>query len=238
MDEVIFILALMFLGVILDLIKKAQKKGAPPPASDDERLEAETELRDVGRDIQDLIAEELGINLERRPRVQQLPQGRPQAPAEEHRPRIMPAAPAESAAVIYPKRKERKRGSLAESGRDLPGDRRRAAIQQRRDARAQSPQAEPTVPLSLEERALLERGEPISLETERRPEDHDRFHTRFGVPEPVSSHQEFHDRYVSEKGRPPAARRSVLPESKYWSFAQKAIVWGEILGPPKGLIEE
>ncbi len=240
MDEVVFILVLMFLGVIFDLIKKAQKKGAPPPVSEEEQLEAEARMQDLGKDIQDLIAEELGLNLERRPRIQ-TPPGEEAGPRstegtqeEQRRHRVAPARPTKTPEVRYPKPAELKRGELAKRGRELPGDRRRAAVQKRREPTPTAPLAE----LSLEERAIAERGEPVSLETERRPEDHEGFHRRYAVPKPVDSHREFHDRYVSTPAASREQPRSVLPDRKNWSAAQKAIVWAEILGPPKGLADE
>ena len=67
---------------------------------------------------------------------------------------------------------------------------------------------------------MLERGEPVSLERPRSPEDHERFH----------------DRYMGRAVVPAVRqRRGRLPERWDWSAAQKAIIWAEILGPPKGL---
>jgi hypothetical protein len=96
-------------------------------------------------------------------------------------------------------------------------------------------QPEPGV-VSMEEIGMRERGDPVSLERPRRPEDHGRFHDRYGIPEPVADHAEFHERYVGPVA--PAARkrrRGGLPELRRLSRAQRAVVWSEIFGPPRGL---
>ena len=90
--------------------------------------------------------------------------------------------------------------------------------------------------VSAAERVALERGTPKSLERPRRTEDHERFHEQYGVPQPVSSHTEFHERYMNAEE--PERRRRVavrLPDRPHWSAVQRAIVWAEVLGPPKGL---
>jgi hypothetical protein len=83
---------------------------------------------------------------------------------------------------------------------------------------------------------VLERGEPVTLERPRRPEDHHRFHERYDVPKPVASHSDFHDRYMTAKARPARRRaKAKLPDRPEWGAMQRAIIWAEILGPPKGL---
>jgi hypothetical protein len=208
-DEFVIILVVMFLGVILDLIKKAQRKKQPPPsAAEQEEMEAGDEPV-LARNIQDLIAEELGLNLERRPSVQRPPEPEP----------------------------ERKR--LEEASSEWTRTRQPAAQSepQRQPVRAADRTAET---LARRRGKRREPAEALSLERPRRPEDHDRFHERYNVPQPVTSHSEFHERYMAQEAAVTARRPQgpLLPDRPGWTATQKAIIWAEIIGPPKCLAEE
>ncbi|NIR45936.1 MAG: hypothetical protein GWN99_15970 [Gemmatimonadetes bacterium] len=221
MDELIFFIILMIVAGILERIQRAsQKKRMPPPGADgaeDEDGVAQAQVRGLGKDIQDLIAEELGINLERRPTVK---------------------APPEAAAG---KAAETEASPPARREVYMPGEPRRAPQRQRpRRQRPREPQPvhEPPRVVSLEEDVVRRPSEAVSLERPRRPEDHERFHDKYGVPEPVESHGEFHERYMMRRERPRASATGPrLPARPGWSAAAQAIVWAEVLGPPRGLRE-
>jgi hypothetical protein len=88
--------------------------------------------------------------------------------------------------------------------------------------------------VSLEERALRARGEAVSLEVERRPEDHEVFRKRYvAPPAPRASLHEVQAQV--ETTRAPRRSDLALPQRKGWRDAQRAIVWSEILGPPRAL---
>ncbi len=231
MDSFIAILILFLLIGLLEKVLKGasakQQRRAPPP---DQELSGD-ELQPTGRgpvSLHEIIAEELGISLERRPRVRELPE--PTAEARDAHPaaRGREGAPSEVSArdVVYP----RPRPSGAERGAGVADRRRRAATQRERPR-------EPERYVSLEERAILERGEPVSSERPRRPEDHWAFHERYRVAEPVRSLREFDERYVDSAARPRRRSAVRLPARDSWSAAEKAIVWAEVLGPPKGLLD-
>jgi hypothetical protein len=225
---VAFIILLIVISVLEKVLKagKQKGKGAPPPPE----VQGEVDNGQLlPKNLGDLIAEELGFNLERRPTVQQLPES-PTASATT-RPEV--EAQWETFGVS-------ERGAAADQTRVERARRRRRArpVRQRPPPPAErSPwELEGEQPVSLEERAIGERGEPISLERDRLPEDHDRFHDRYSVPQPVATHQEFHDRYVTRRPWAAKRRRAIrLPDRRYWSNVQRAIIWAEVLGPPKGL---
>jgi hypothetical protein len=234
------IIIFIVIGVVEKVLRAAQKAKGEPPAQRQAPEHDEGAIEGLPTSLQDLIAEELGINLERKPRIEGPPEPLPPptaraAPAEHPARRPPPAPhPAQSAppappsrerAVHYPgaRREEPERGRerAGDRGAALARSRREAAARRRRGpALARRALREPERPPSLEERALLERGEPVSLERPRRPEDH----------------ESFHDRYMAEEVGPAVRRRrGPLPDRWDWSAAQKAIIWAEILGPPKGL---
>ncbi len=78
--------------------------------------------------------------------------------------------------------------------------------------------------ISLEEQGMMERGPPVSLERARSPEDHERFH-------------ELYLERATKRRRRGGTRGARLPNRDEWSPVHRAIVWSEIIGPPKGLIE-
>jgi hypothetical protein len=85
---------------------------------------------------------------------------------------------------------------------------------------------------SFEERALSER--PALPERLARPEDRG----RYAVPEPATSHERLHTPPVDAYSLEPARRRqALLPDRIGLSAVQRAVVWSEVLGPPKGLGE-
>lgn len=91
----------------------------------------------------------------------------------------------------------------------------------------------PTV-VSLEEVGAEERGPARTLERPRRPEDHDRFHERYGVPRPVASHREFHRRYVEPlRGITGRRRQPRLPKFGGRTRLQRMVIWSEVLGRPR-----
>jgi hypothetical protein len=242
------IIFFIVIGVVERLLKAAQKAKEGAPAQREAQPHDEGAIEQLPANLQDLIAEELGINLERRPRIVEPPEpappssaraapaphpgrrlppsehpGRRQPPAR-HPGQFVPPAPIVRERVIRypgPRREEADRG--AESAGDRAAAvarRRREDLARRRAAPARRPLREPERPPSLEERAIMERGEPVSLERPRRPEDHERFHERYRA---------------KEAGPLVRRRRGPLPDRGDWSAAQKAIIWAEILGPPKGL---
>jgi hypothetical protein len=225
-DEFVIILVVMFLGVILDLIKKAQRKKQPPPlAAEQEEMEAGDEPV-LARNIQDLIAEELGLNLERRPSVQRPPEPEPE------RKRL------EEASSEWARTRQPAAQSEPQRQPVRAADRTAETLARRRGAPAKRRSPD------LKERGHnLKRREPaeaLSLERPRRPEDHDRFHERYNVPQPVTTHSEFHARYMAQEAAVTARRPRgpLLPDRPGWTAVQKAIIWAEIIGPPKGLSEE
>ncbi len=228
MDSLIAVLIFFLLiGLLEKVLKAASKKqhgSVPPPET---RTEAELEeAQGAPTTLQDLIAEELGISLERRPRVRELP-GPKAEPADRTR-----------AATVPPGRRP-----VPESRREVilpqpqrPGARRRPSAAERSAAAVAERDEEPVRVISLEERAALERREAASLEVPRRPEDHRRFHERYGVPESPRARRALRAPDVSAPTEVTGRRRGGrLPEQANWSAVKRAIVWSEILGPPKGL---
>lgn len=207
--EQIFTLLLLFVvvGLLNRFVKAAKGQQGRTQVPDD--AEDKEPIGGASGDLRDLIMEELGLGLERRPKVMELPQ---------------PAEP--SGAVVYPKERE----PVAEAARARSEGaevitRRGPDVPQRRSAR------EPRRPSRRPERRAA-----VSLERPRRPEDHELFHERYAVPAPVETHTQFHERYMDPETVRRRARSAVrLPEQPHWSAAQKAIVWAELLGPPKGL---
>ncbi len=198
MDEFItLIIFFIVIGVIERMLKASQKsKAEAPPELEPTAEDAEPVERMPDR-LQGFIAEELGLGLERKPQIRR--------PTE---PEARPDTAGERGAAVGRQRRE----AVARG--------RRAHLERRKAAPSLREQREAERALSLEERAMLERGAPISLERPRRPEDHERFHARYMAPK-----------------RRPAVRRSRarLPDREAWSPVQKAIIWSEILRPPKGL---
>ncbi len=272
MDEFLtLIIFFIVIGVVERVLKAAQKAKGEAPTQRKTQPRDEGALEGLPAGLQDLIAEELGINLERKPRIEGPaeaappstaragPAGHPaggappsahpahRAPPPVHPAQAAPPAPPAPPApvgrepVVYPgSRREvpdRGRERAGERGAAITRARREVAAQRRRGpALTRRPLRELEPPPSLEERAIMERGEAVSLERPRRPEDHERFHDRYDVTKPVASHAEFHERYVDERAEPGRRRRrGPLPDRADWSAAQKAIIWADILGPPKGL---
>lgn len=259
MDQVIGIVVLLIIFGLLDKVLKGQRRKTqrPPPAGED--WEATDEERDAlekrSVSLRELLAEELGLNLERRPTVTRLPgTGSAEGPGGD----VEPASLGDRAAaapptggrepdasreigrtVYYPtlRRPERvaPRGGAAAAG---PGaasalraaEARKQALSMRRRGgtmRARRPD---------DDRLPVRPSEAVSLERPRRPGDHQRFHERYAVPQPVRTHEEFHTRYVDSTSRPEARRAGpALPDDPKWSAVQRAIVWSEIIGPPRGL---
>jgi hypothetical protein len=277
-DEIIGFAILLIIASMLERFFKAQKaktqqQQQQPPEAEWEASGEEAD--DVGRQpasLQEMIAEELGLNLERLPKIEQEPEPPPARPGSGPQParpgsgpqparpgsgpqrarpgagpqparpgatgppvRRSEAAPAPKVErVVYyptPPEPEREREvTLAAERGALEAEARRGSVPAR--TRAAPIRRRPL----REERAEIERRHPDSLERPRRPEDHDRFHERYAVPEPVSSHAEFHDRYMKPTRRTAAKRpKGPLPDHPEWSPEQKAIIWAEILGRPKGL---
>jgi hypothetical protein len=216
-DQFITLLILFILIGLVDRFLKAARKAKPPaPPEAEPEADEGTTVEGLPRALQDLIAEELGLNMERRPKVE--PGARPPAPADAARARI-PSSP-------------RRPRELRPRTVDHPGRRevereRRRALEQARAARERSAAlarrewVPPEEVISLDELAMRERGAPVSLEAPRRPEERPRLRDRWARPE----------------RRGPPRRRVPLPEPPGWSAAQKAIVWAELLGPPKGLAD-
>ncbi len=180
--------------------------------------EGEGRLERAPMSFQEMLAEQLGLKLERGPQV--LP---PPEPPEAEAPTATATAQssAERAAEYAQRRREAASRRADERRRASPLPSRRTDLPER---------------VSLEERAIRERGAPETLERPRRPEDHERFHERYDVPKPLSSDTELRKRYVDE---PETVRRKrkgpTLPDRLEWSAVKRAIVWAEVLGPPKGL---
>ncbi len=221
---IIFFLLIGLLERVLKAASKKQQGAAPPP-----EIEGAEEGRAAPTNLQDLIAEELGISLERRPRVRQLPEAKAE-PADRTRVATRPPerrpAPETRREVVLP-RPGTGRPSAAERGKHAARERRAVVVQR---------EEEPVRVISLEEQAALQRGEPMSLEVPRRPEDHQRFHERYAIPDLTRARGKLGEPGVSEPMRvTPRRRRGRLPERAHWSAAARAIVWSEILGPPKGL---
>lgn len=254
MDQIIGIFVLLIILSLLERVLKGQKGRTrrPPPADGD--WEATDEERNVlgeqGVSLRELLAEELGLNLERRPTVRRLPEtvagpgpdaelpdsfsdrAAGESPMRGGEP---PAPPGIERVVYYPTPRgapqppEKTAGPGAAAAIRAAEARKRATRMRRRGSalRLQRPE---------DDRLPVRRGEAASLERPRQMGDHQLFHERYAVPQPVSSHEEFHTRYVDAESRPAARRASVvLPDDPRWSAVQRAIVWSEILGPPRGL---
>ncbi len=276
MDEIIGFAILLIIASMLERFFKAQKakrqQQEPPEAEWEASGEEAGEVGQQPASLQELIAEELGLNLERRPKVERQPEpppARPGAGPQASRPGAGPqparpgagpqaarpgagpqparpgpaaagppvrrseAAPKVERVVYYPTLRE------TERERQVTAAAERAALEAE-ERRSSVPARRREAPLRRrplrDEKAAIERRHPDSLERPRRPEDHDRFHERYGVPEPVSSHTEFHERYMQPTRRVAARRpKGPLPDRPDWSPAQKAIIWSEILGRPKGM---
>ena len=230
MGEFTVLLIIFIAAGILQKIVKAGKTASSteaPPDGEHELGDAEY-VKGLPAELRDVIAEELGLDLERRPkgaRPGSATQGGSQPPTvvlppgqEAQPPRFGPPQPGG----------ERRR-------RETSAQRGAAVAEQRRAATARRRAAVVTPPAVREQRP-----DAVSLERPRRPEDHDLFHERYAVPEPVESRSEFHDRYLDEEKDRRAVkgpvRRVMLPDAAGWSAVQKAIVWAEVLGPPKGTI--
>ena len=233
MDDFIWFLIIIGGAAIFDrMMKSARKKQQQQqqqqqhPTSEHEEGEYEGEGEGEGEgqlerapmSIQEILAEQLGLNLERRPRV--LP---PPDPPEPEAPTA--TATAQSSAKPAAEYAHRRREEVSQW-----------AEERRRTSQLPSRRTDLPERVSLEERAIRERGVPKTLERPRRPEDHERFHERYDVPKPVSSHTEFHQRYVDEPEKVTSRRKRLkLPDRPEWSVVKRAIVWAEVLGPPKGL---
>ncbi len=232
---IIFFLLIGLLERVLKAASKKQQRAAPPP-----EVEGPEEARRAPSSLQELIAEQLGISLERRPRVRELPEAKAE-PADRTRVATRPPErrPATEARPAPPTRREvaYPRPSPKGERRTTAAERGLAAARERRAALAKS-KDEPVGVISLEEPAALRRDEAVSLEVPRRPEDHRRFHERYAIPESPRGRGKLGAPGVSEPMRVTGERRrGRLPERAHWSAAARAIVWSEILGPPKGLTD-
>jgi hypothetical protein len=238
-DEFItLIIFFIVIGVLERVLKAAKGKKAPPQQAQGEpEVEGEETSEGIPASLQELIAEELGINLERRPKVRELPeQEQPSRPALRsvkdpagRRHPAAPAAPATRRTVVHPGPREILPSGVPE------GARQRALTEVREQREAVGREREDDAERRRVESERI-RDPGRSLERPRRPEDHDRFHELYGVPEPVKSHTEFHERYMQKEVRSSARRtRLLLPDQPEWSAVKRAIVWAEILGTPKGL---
>ncbi|UCF19373.1 MAG: hypothetical protein JSU87_15825 [Gemmatimonadota bacterium] len=245
MDEFFGIIILIIIFSVLErALKGAKAKGQPgAPAEGEEAAGSERPLG-LPSKLEEMIAEELGINLERRPRIE-APESAEATPGPPTLPAAAQAAPPSGTrAVVHPsapRLPEAERSSL-ERGAEAARARRAATLRRRTEpVRAplsvdQAMPGEQGTPFSREEWGTRERGRPVSLEEPRRAEDHERFHERYQVPQPVASHDEFQTRYVDRQRR--RARRlapAALPDEPGWSDVKRAIIWAEVLGPPKGL---
>lgn len=259
MDDFLFFAILIIVASILERVMKASKRKQqqqqqqPPDEQDWEPPEEDWEPQEGGaarqrpKTLQELIAEELGINLERRPQVQRLPQ--PEEEEPEPGVSVVPHARAQPPVppdreVYYPTARSeaevsgRERAELLARQRAEAVAKRRREVDVRRKAVPARSASRTPATLSLEERLVLERGEAVSLERQRQPRDHDRFHDRYGIPAPVESHTGFHDRYMGREagaGQRRQEKKVRLPDRADWSPVKRAIVWAEVLGKPKGL---
>jgi hypothetical protein len=228
-------LFLLIIGASLfqRFVKAARQKQAPPPSEQGEWEEAEEERTERAvTSFQDLIAEQLGVNLERRPTVQRLPDTVQRFPDTEDVPEFSSTAHAARSQPVARERRdaaalERRAASARE--REAAAEREPGAVVARR--RAAHVQRAPTA----EEHGIRQRREPISLERPRRPEDHVDFERR-AVPEPVTARGGLRAKYMKAEPRKAARGRGVrLPDRAGWSAVQMAMVWVEVLGKPKGL---
>jgi hypothetical protein len=225
-DQFITLLILFILIGLVDRFLKAARKAKPPaPPEAEPEADEGTTVEGLPRALQDLIAEELGLNMERRPKVE--PPARPAAPADAARTPV-PSPPRRPREVQAQRPREPRPRTVDHPGqREAERERRRRALEQARAARERSAAlarrewVPPEEVISLDELAMRERGAPVSLEAPRRPEERPRLRDRWARPE----------------RRGPPRRRVPLPEPPGWSAAQKAIVWAELLGPPKGLAD-
>ena len=237
MDDIVWLFLLIAGATLFERFMRAAKKKQQQLQQQSEH-ESEESVEEGERraptSIQELLAEELGLNLERRPRVRQ----QPQLPGTEEEGAVATPPPAPPGRVVYypgpQETQQPRRAGAAERG--VAAARERRAVRARHKAEVARRASRDPERQTLEERLVLKRGTPESLERPRRPEDHERFHERYGVPQPVSSHSEFHQRYMNAE-EPERRSRAVvrLPDRPHWSAVQRAIVWAEVLGPPKGL---
>lgn len=233
--ENLFELLVFFLiaaGVLQGFLRqnraRAGKDGRPaPPPEADWEYDEDDDAAERPATLEALIREELGINLERRPRVER--QLRVEAPKTTPTSEPGPGRVAPSG-IPSPTR-------LPPRSVGHPSRRREPERSVRRRAPAVTePAAGKEAGTSLEEWGVRERGAAVSLEVPRAPDAHQRFHARYDVPQPPDSHEEFHQRYVDPALLPRRRRgRMRLPDSPRWSPVQKAIIWADVLGPPRGL---
>lgn len=211
MSEFVLLLLLFVVIGLLERFMKASSKAAKQskaeaPSGGEWEPEERESTWSVPAELQDLIAEELGLGLERRPRVRRAPGGE------------VASLPGEAAASAG----AGARGSAVAARRRQEVARRREESLRRMRETGDVPATRPWT----------------SLERPRRPELHERSGDHYAVPAALDSPEKFRVRYGEAKARPARRRRRVLlPEGPHWSSAQKAIVWAEVLGPPKALVE-
>jgi hypothetical protein len=235
MDSFIFIVIIMVVLTLLERLVKAGRVGKPPgaPPDDPDREEqGEGRAERIPRDLQDLIAEQLGIKLERPPTEEK------SAGITTERNELENPAPRQP----FGRAESRGDAPTGRARRYMPATPRRRAPSTSTPTRGTRTVVYPSTPtarprpipdpvevtpagavISLEERGALERGEAVSLERPRRPEQHQRFHELYVE----------HDDLVSRERRP----RATLPDRVGWTAVHRAVVWSEILGPPRGLVE-
>ncbi len=228
MDEFITLVIIFILIGLVDKFLKAVRKAKAPPPEVEPEAEERAAIEGLPRSLQDLIAQELGLDLERRPKVE--PPAQPGAapadaawtavPAPPRRPReVRVERPRESRppTVVHPGEREAERERRRQRALDRAG-----AAPERMAVLARREPAPPEEAISLEELGMRERGAPVSLEVLQRPEERERLRDRYARPERIRARRRRHVQ---------------LPEPPGWSAAQKAIVWAELLGPPKGLTD-
>jgi hypothetical protein len=236
MDSFIFIVIIMVVLTLLERLMKAGRAGKPPGAPPDgpDREEQGERHERIPRDLQELIAEQLGIKVERPP-AEEKPVG---ITTERHELESSPAAPQARRRVgprsEAPNHRAERHMPQATVSRQAPSTttpigRTRTVVYPSTPAARPRPIPRPVevtpagAVISLEEQAAMERGEPVSLERPRTPEQHERFHDLYvDRGDPIST------------GRRP---RPILPDRAGWTAVHRAVVWSEILGPPRGLVE-
>lgn len=251
---VVLIIFFLLIGLVERLLKgKSGSQKGPPSDRDASAESGEREALGGQRprsELERIILDQLGIRVEppsteeKRPETTERAGGPALAGQVERpaRPARAPERPAPSR-VVHPRPRgrpqayERARRRGASRGETARGE---VELRRRPTPEPASKRVEAEIPevVSLEEVGMRQIGEPTTLERPREPADHERFHERYSVPQPVATHDDFHRRYVvPPRHRPARERRARLPQEPGWSEVQRAIVWAEVIGPPKGLVD-
>lgn len=250
---VTLIIFFLLIGLVERLLKGRSGSQKEPPSDKKASAKSAGEREALGgqrprSELERIILEQLGVGVEPPSTVETRPEtkertGRPALEGQTERtgrPTRAPERPAPPRIVHTQPRRRSEAGEAAQRRRRAPEEPRRREAERRRTAEPTRVPIEAEIPevVSLEQIGMGEIGEPTSLERPREPADHDRFHRRYSVPKPVATHDEFHHRYVvPPRHRPARERRARLPREPGWSDVQTAIVWTEVIGPPKGLID-